>query len=29
VTDLQQQPLNDAAASQLQSRLIAALTRPN
>jgi [protein-PII] uridylyltransferase len=29
VTDLQQQPLNEAAASQLQSRLIAALTRPN
>jgi [protein-PII] uridylyltransferase len=29
VTDLQQRPLNEAAASQLQSRLIAALTRPN
>jgi [protein-PII] uridylyltransferase len=29
VTDLQQQPLNDAAATQLQSRLVAALTRPN
>jgi [protein-PII] uridylyltransferase len=28
VTDLQQQPLSDAAATQLQSRLIAALTRP-
>jgi [protein-PII] uridylyltransferase len=29
VTDLQQQPLGDAAAEQLQSRLVAALTRPN
>ena len=29
VTDLQQQPLSDAAARQLQDRLAAALTRPN
>jgi [protein-PII] uridylyltransferase len=29
VTDLQQQPLGDAVAAQLQTRLIAALTRPN
>ncbi|MBK9251026.1 MAG: [protein-PII] uridylyltransferase [Proteobacteria bacterium] len=29
VTDLQQQPLGEAAAAQLQARLVATLTRPN